>query len=117
MNPKNIEKVFPYIKELAKSNLSIAVNIAPSSYKRIGNGGMGEVFAINYGTRYFACKKFNDISNFQDEVKIQYSLKNIQCENLLHLQGIKLDFDKSQKSTTGSILTELCEFDLHHLIG
>ena len=86
MNPKNIEKVLVYINELAKSNLAIAVNIAPSSpYKGIGNGGMGEVFEINYGSRYFACKKFKDYSNFQDEVKIQYRLNNIKSDNLLHL--------------------------------
>ena len=106
MNPQNIEKIFPYINELAKSNLVIALNLEQSSSRRIGNGGMGEVFAINYGTRYFACKKFNDISNFQAEVKIHYRLNNIQCENLLQIKGIKLDFDKSQKSLSASILTD-----------
>ena len=70
MNPNNIEKVFPYINELAKSNLTIAVNLETSSSRSIGKGGMGEVIAISYGSRYFACKKFNDISNFQDEVKL-----------------------------------------------
>ena len=78
---------------------------------------MGEVYHINYGKRNFACKKFNDINDFSDEVKIQYSFHNIQCENLLHLQGIKLDFDKSTKSLSVSTLTDLCEFDLYHLIG